>query len=121
MNWVSTVTGRLGYANSNWLFFAKGGWAWAGFSGVTTTSTPAGAPVDTSTASSRRDGWTLGAGLEWGFAAPWSAKLEYDYVNFNTATYAITEVNATTGAVTFPTRSTTSYLNMVKADVAYRF
>ena len=121
MRWVSTVTGRLGYANNNWLFFAKGGWAWAGFSGTTTTSSAAGALLDTSTAKSTRDGWTAGVGAEWGFAAHWSAKLEYDYVKFDTAAYAITEVNAGTGAVTFPTRSTTAYLNMVKAGVAYRF
>lgn len=121
MNWVSTLTGRVGYVSDHWLFFAKGGWAWANFTGSTVTTSPAGAPVDASTASSTRNGWTVGAGLEWGFAAHWSAKLEYDYVDFNTATYAITEVNAATGAVTFPVRSTTSYLNMVKAGVAYRF
>ncbi len=120
MNWVSTVTGRLGYTNGNWLFFGKGGWAWAGFNGVTTTRTPAGALVDTTIATPTRNGWTLGTGLEWAFARHWSAKLEYDYVNFGTASYAITEVGAT-GAVTFPIRSTVSYLNMVKAGVAFRF
>lgn len=121
MNWVSTVTGRLGYANNNWLFFAKGGWAWAGFEGFTSTISPAGALLNSSTTSSTRDGWTVGAGGEWGFAPHWSAKLEYDYVGFNTSTTAITETSAATGAVTFPTRSTTSHLNMVKAGVAYRF
>ena len=121
MNWVATVTGRLGYAWSNWLFFAKGGWAWAGFDGFTTTNSPAGALLNSSTTSSTRNGWTVGGGGEWGFAAHWSAKLEYDYVGFNTSTTAITETSAATGAVTFPIRSTTSHLNMVKAGVAYRF
>jgi outer membrane immunogenic protein len=121
MNWVATVAGRLGYAYNNWLFFAKGGWAWAGFDGFTTTSSPAGVLLNSSTTSSTRNGWTVGTGAEWGFAAHWSAKLEYDYVGFNTSATAITETSAATGAVTFPTRSTTSHLNMVKAGVAYRF
>src|SRR5262245_57802582 len=28
-NWLSDVTGRLGYASGPWLFYAKGGVAWA--------------------------------------------------------------------------------------------
>ena len=32
INWVATVTGRLGYAfNNQWMLFVKGGGAWAGF------------------------------------------------------------------------------------------
>jgi opacity protein-like surface antigen len=77
--------------------------------------------LNSSTTSSTRNGWTVGTGAEWGFAAHWSVKLEYDYVGFNTSATTITEVSAATGAVTFPTRSTTSHLNMVKAGVAYRF
>jgi len=121
MNWVSTVTGRLGYLNNNWLFFAKGGGAWGGFYGSSNTYSGAGALSNTSFGSTNRDGWTAGGGLEWGFAAHWSAKLEYDYVNFDTITHTLTETNAATGAVGYPARSTTSYLNMVKGGVAYRF
>ena len=82
MNWVSTVTGRLGYANNNWLFFAKGGWAWAGFDGFTTTSSTAGVLLNSGMTSLTRNGWSLRT-VKW-FAAHWSAKLEYDYVGFNT-------------------------------------
>ena len=43
VNWVVTATGRLGWAWwSNWLFYAKGGWAWAEFSGNSQTVTPGG-------------------------------------------------------------------------------
>ena len=115
------MTGRLGSANNNWLFFAKAGWAWGGFDGFTTTSSPAGVLLNSSTTSSTRNGWTAGVGAEWGFTAHWSAKIEYDYVGFNTAPTTITETSAATGTITFPTRSTTSYLNMVKAGIAYRF
>ena len=66
------------------------------------------------------NGGTVGAGIEYGFAPHWSAKVEYDYVKFRTATFNPTDV-AAGGAVTFPTRSATSDLNEFKGGVAYRF
>jgi outer membrane immunogenic protein len=123
IDWISTVTGRLGFvAGSNWLLYGKAGWAWAGWRGNTTTLNPAQTAIlSTSSGSTTRDGWTAGAGIEWAFAPRWSAKVEYDYVGFDQTNYAITEVNATTGAVTFPLRSASSYLNMVKAGITYHF
>jgi outer membrane immunogenic protein len=120
VKWLSTVTGRLGYVNNNWLFFGKGGWGWAGFSGNSTLVTPGGALVNTSTSSTTRNGWTLGAGVEWGFLPNWSAKLEYDYVKFSTDNFNSTQTSAA-GVVTTPARSATSDLNEVKLGVAYRF
>jgi outer membrane immunogenic protein len=120
INWISTVTGRLGYATNNWLLFVKGGWAWAGFSATSTTNTPGGAFVASTTSSGTRDGWTLGGGLEWKFAAHWSGKVEYDYVKFDTATFSINEINDV-GVMSTPIRSATSSLNMLKAGVAYHF
>jgi outer membrane immunogenic protein len=75
------VTGRLGYAD-NWLFFAKGGWAWAAFEGSTNTTTPTGATVALLTSEETRDGWTVRGGIEWGVSQHVSVKLEYDYVKF---------------------------------------
>ena len=120
VNWISTVTGRLGYAANNWLFFAKGGWASAGFGASSVTTTPAGAFSGMTTSSETRNGWIAGGGVEWGLAAHWSAKLEYDYVKFNTAVFNVTDVTAA-GAVSNPERSATSSLNMLKAGLAYRF
>jgi outer membrane immunogenic protein len=126
IKWDSAITGRLGIANNNWLFFVKGGWAWAGFSGTSALSTPAGVLLNTGTTSSTRNGGTVGAGVEYGFAPHWSAKLEYDYVNFKTANFNATVVAtgagaAPAGTVTTPARSATSNLNELKAGVAYRF
>lgn len=121
MKWDSAVTGRLGLANNNWLFFVKGGWAWAGFSGTGVTATALGAPVGNGSYSNTRNGGTVGVGVEYGFAAHWSAKLEYDYVKFNTANYNSTNVSALTGAITTPAKSTTSDLNELKGGIAYRF
>jgi outer membrane immunogenic protein len=119
---LGTATGRLGYIfNNNLLFFGKGGWAWSSWSGAsTTTSNTTGAVTSVGSNSTNRNGWTLGTGAEWAFAAHWSAKLEYDYVKFNTVNFNSTDV-ASTGVVTFPARSATSYINIVKVGAAYRF
>jgi outer membrane immunogenic protein len=121
MDWVSTVTGRLGYANTNWLIYGKGGWAWAGFSNNGFTTNAAGATTVFSSSAETRDGWTLGAGFEWAFNLHWSAKLEYDHVFFDTANYNDTSTNVATGGTGAFPRSTTSYLNLLKAGVAYKF
>ena len=44
INWIATVTGRLGYAWDNWLLFAKGGGAWEEFHGSTGTVTQEAKP-----------------------------------------------------------------------------
>jgi outer membrane immunogenic protein len=36
---------------------------------------------------SHRDGYTVGAGLEYMFAPNWSAKIEYQYYNFGSTTF----------------------------------
>ena len=35
-------------------------------------------------------GWTAGAGVEWAFAGPWSAKLEYLYADLGSFTCSAT-------------------------------
>jgi outer membrane immunogenic protein len=71
-NWYSTLTGRVGYAVDNTLWYVKGGAAWA-----ETDFSIAGIGV-----SETRNGWTIGGGLEYGFTPNWSAKLEYNYLDF---------------------------------------
>jgi outer membrane immunogenic protein len=120
VKWIATVTGRLGYAVNNWMFFGKAGGAWAGFSGNSSTFNTVGVNTNNNSSSDTRAGWTLGTGVEWGFAPHWSTKLEYDYVKFNTANYNNTDTTVG-GVVTTPGRSATSNLSMIKLGVAYRF
>lgn len=121
VKWIATLTGRLGYAVNNWMFFGKAGGAWAGFEGNSTTLNTVGVIVSNGTNSQTRNGWTIGTGAEWGFARNWSAKLEYDYVKFNTSTFNATLTSVPGGVVTTFGRSATSNLSMVKLGVAYRF
>jgi outer membrane immunogenic protein len=123
VDWIATVTGRLGVVfNNNWLLYGKGGAAWAGWHGTTGTFNPTQTTLlNTLTSSTTRDGWTAGVGIEWGFSPGWSAKLEYDYVGFEQVNFNPTEVSAATGAISFPARSATSNLSMVKGGIDYHF
>ena len=77
-NWLANVTGRVGYAvfDRN-LLYVKGGGAWIDESH---TATAAGVLFDAG--SKTRSGWTVGAGWEYAFAPNWSAKIEYNYMDF---------------------------------------
>jgi outer membrane immunogenic protein len=83
VNWLATATGRIGYAWDRGLLYVKGGAAWMNadhsFSNV-------GPPAFTNIVSTTRAGWTAGAGVEWAFVGNWSAKLEYNYMDFGAAT-----------------------------------
>jgi outer membrane immunogenic protein len=81
---MPAVTARLGYAANTWLFYAKGGVAWSS-NKYSITGTYTGIPFDAEGLSGLRVGWTAGAGVEWAFARDWSARLEYDYYDFGTA------------------------------------
>jgi outer membrane immunogenic protein len=82
---LGSVTGRLGYSFGPTLLYAKGGYAWKDRDNL--TATVAGVPVAFATTGNTRDGYTVGAGLEYMFAPNWSAKIEYQYYNFGSTTF----------------------------------
>jgi outer membrane immunogenic protein len=89
------LTGQVGYAWNNVLFYVKGGGA------VTADrfrirDTATGIVVGT-TGDDTRWGGTVGAGLEFGFAPNWSAGIEYDHLFMQDRTVTFT----TPGTATF--------------------
>ena len=84
-NQLGSVTGRVGYTWGPALLYAKGGYAWRDNNniGVSVAGVPAAFTAD----SNRKDGYTVGAGLEYMFAPNWSAKAEYQYYNFGSTTF----------------------------------
>ncbi len=96
--WIASATGRLGYAMDHWLFYGKGGAAWAhdsyDFNGTLTVCLAGigcGSPGSLyGSASGTRSGWTVGGGVEWAFAPSWSAFAEYDYYDFGHPTLNFT-------------------------------
>ena len=109
---IGSVTGRVGYAFGPTLLYAKGGYAWRGNDNLLGVATN-GTPVAVTTDGNHRDGYTVGAGLEYMFAPNWSAKAEYQYYNFGDAHFT---AGPLVGTGNFTTDDHT-----FKAGVNYRF
>ncbi len=70
---LGSVTGRIGYTWGPALLYAKGGYAWKDGNHVNVST--GGVPVAFTTDGNHRDGYTVGAGVEYMFAPSWSAKV----------------------------------------------
>ena len=104
-DWLASVTGRLGYTWGPGMIYAKGGVAFRDDSiGATLGFQPA-------TTDRESTGWTVGGGLEYMFAPAWSAKVEYQYYNFDT-----TNVVTPAGALSYK-----DDIHTVKVGVNYHF
>jgi outer membrane autotransporter protein len=100
LDWFATATGRLGFVSANWLFYVKGGAAWTEKEdNAPTVVSNTGQLTAITSEDDKRFGWTAGTGVEWGFAQHWSARLEYDYLDFGhkTETHNATYFNGFTG------------------------
>jgi outer membrane immunogenic protein len=103
-DWLGTVRGRIGYAFDRFMPYVTGGAAFgdvktsvAGFSGQTDT----------------KAGWTAGGGLEFAINGPWTAKVEYLYVDLG---------DDTCGAANCGLSTNTNFrANIVRAGLNYRF
>ena len=78
---LASVTGRLGYTWGPALLYVKGGWAYADYSSSLTFVPNAGGFAAVAI-DSKKDGYTVGGGLEYLFAPNWSGKIEYQYYDF---------------------------------------
>ena len=110
-DWVATLAGRIGFAFDRWMLYAKGGGAWVQNS-ATLTNLTTGASVSGSNTNS---GWVLGVGAEWAFAGPWSAKIEYDHLEFGNKSFAAPVIAAG------DTFNQSRNIDMVKFGIKYRF
>src|SRR6202171_1200605 len=81
---LASVTGRVGYTWGPALLYVKGGSA---YSDNKETLAFAGAPVAFALDRSHRDGYPVGAGLEYMFAQNWSAKAEYQFYDFGSSRF----------------------------------
>jgi outer membrane immunogenic protein len=117
--WVGTVAGRLGFAEYNWLFYAKGGGAWANnnaslTASVTGSSIPSGFATGTLSASNTASGWLAGVGIEYGLTQNWTVKVEYDYIGL--ANWTATSPFAVGDSI-----NVSRQINLVTLGVNYKF
>jgi outer membrane immunogenic protein len=109
---LGSVTGRLGYTWGPALLYGKGGYAWRDNNNIGVTV--GGIPAAFTTSGNQRDGYTVGAGLEYLFAPNWSAKAEYQYYNFGNTTF-------TSGPAAIAGSRFRDDEHTVKVGVNYRF
>jgi len=94
--WFAALTGRVGYAANDWLFYAKAGGGWMHVRYTEDLLVPGGATATTQVFTDNRTGFTVGAGIELGLVENLSAKIEYDFYDFGSKNYnfnAITPVS----------------------------
>ena len=99
-NVLATIVGRAGFAVQNNLFYIKGGYA-----GVNNRLSVVDNVANPSTGSGGQthwhNGWTVGAGWEYGITRNWIVGLEYNYAAFGSQTY---QLGGTSGNYTFDTK-----------------
>jgi outer membrane immunogenic protein len=114
VDWVATIAARLGFAAANWLFYVKGGFAFADedFSLSTLGITGLRSSGDTET------GWMVGVGVEYGFTPNWSAKIEYNFMDFGDRDITFVD----TFGLGLDTRfNIDQQIHVVKFGINYRF
>ena len=94
--WMATVVGRAGIAFNNHLLYVKGGYAGVNNRLSVVDTVPAATGSGSST--QWHNGWTIGAGWEYGFTANWIVGLEYNYSAFETKNYQLAGAAAGTYA-----------------------
>jgi outer membrane immunogenic protein len=119
LRWFGTARARLGFAQDRTLWYVTGGGAWGRVDdNFSLYSTFFGVSPSVS-ATHQLNGWTAGGGVETALAGPWTAKLEYLYVDLGSVTDSYT-TPALFGGTTF---SNTSWIrnNIIRGGLNYRF
>ena len=125
IDWLGTVTGRVGMTFDNLLIYGLGGFAWAretqGQAG--TFVTPAVTAFDL-TGKETRTGYVAGAGVEWMVAPGWSVKAEYNHIFFSENAASVsgpfTDAGLAAGPGTFA-NSIRQGLDIAKLGFNYHF
>jgi outer membrane immunogenic protein len=110
--WFAALTGRVGYAANDWLFYAKGGGGWMRVSYTEDFLNPAGVTAATQVFTDNRTGFTVGAGIEFGLVENLSGKIEYDFYDFGSKNYNFNTLTPV---------SVSSNLHTIIVGLNYRF
>jgi outer membrane immunogenic protein len=105
---LGSVTGRLGYTWGPAMLYVKGGYAYADMNRNLALN-----GLNIAGVNGNKDGYTVGAGLEYMFTQNWSGKIEYQYYDFGKTSFAV--------APLVQYGSTRNDEHTVKAGLNYRF
>jgi len=117
-NWLATVTGRFGYAFiDRALFYVKAGGAFTHDDYFVRFPSSG---VFNEKASGGRASWTVGTGFEYGFWNNFSAKIEYNFMDFGNDRVDFHRINCCGGAFV-ETADIKQKNHVVKFGINYRF
>ena len=111
VDWLTTVTARLGYAANNWLFYVKGGGGWVHDKATVTDVSANGA--FSASISDTKGGWVVGGGIEYGFTPNWTGKVEYQHLGLENVSNA--------GAFVGESVTLSRHFDMVTVGLNYKF
>jgi outer membrane immunogenic protein len=122
-NDFGTGRARVGFFWNNVLLYGTGGWAWTDVKvdrTVTSSALIAGLAGLGSNGSNSgfNNGWVAGAGLEWGFAPRWTARIEYLHLQFPGMT---NDYSYATAPPTLRTSTTVLGDDVVRVGINYLF
>jgi len=110
IDWMTTLTARLGLVWDRSLLYVKGGPAWA-------HSSFHGSVADASfDRSETRSGWAIGGGYEYAFRNAWSTRLEYLFMDFGSQTLSL---DSPAGTIALP--RVDQQVQAVTLSINYRF
>jgi outer membrane immunogenic protein len=112
MDYLGSITGRLGYAVDRALFYAKGG---VGFTRLEITDISLGG-FNNASGKESVAGWTLGAGVEYALNDNWTVKGEYQFYRFSPK---LTLLNP--GGTEFRTYDDNFDVHAIKIGFNYKF
>jgi outer membrane immunogenic protein len=117
--WLTTATGRIGYAWDRVLLYAKGGGAWVATANPSISIAGGGPASFSAFNNTTMSTWTAGFGLEWAFSGNWSARAEYDYIAVPNQSLTVAPATPTFGGdvISFNNRN----LSIFTAALNYKF
>lgn len=119
IDWLTMFTARFGYAFDRSLLYFKGGVAGARFIENYALISPPLAYLESGNQSNTRIGWTIGGGWEYAILNNWTAKIEYNYLDFGTKEETFVTPNGPIQLAIYQTID--RRLHLVKLGVNYKF
>jgi outer membrane immunogenic protein len=120
MGFFSTVRGRVGYSWDRLLIYGTGGGAFGEMNTRIGMLSSFGAEA-AATNREWRGGYTVGGGLEYAFSYSWSAKFEYQYIDFGSSTTSAPEIFRGIPWNTFISTNTRHDFNTFRVGLNYRW
>jgi len=114
-DWMATIVGRAGIAFNNNLLYVKGGWAGVNNRLSVVDTIPA---TGSGSQTQWHNGWTVGAGWEYGLTQNWILGVEYNYAAFETKSY---QLNNTQAGATYTFDAKPRDIQSVVGRLSYKF